>query len=182
MTAIGEKHGILWNTLSLSKVNKEDIYQTPIESVTMILPHIAKYRRVWEISCGRGNIVQACREAGHEVIGTDILQDPKEDFLVYVPDFEWDVILTNPPFSLKYEFLLRCYQHGKPFILLLPLDCLGYVSIAKLIGEKGSMTIFVPPRKIKYIDKAGRQNCPHFSSAFFGWKVTDATENKVVFV
>ena len=34
---------------------------------------------------------------------------------------QFDCIITNPPFSLKQEFLQRCYELGKPFALLLPL-------------------------------------------------------------
>jgi len=176
------ENGVLWKSLAMSKVNNEDFYQTPIDAIELILPHIEKFHTIWEISCGNGNIVKTCKKAGHSVYGTDILQGINQNFLTYRPRFKWDLIFTNPPFSLKYEFLAKCYTYEKPFILLLPLPCLGYLNIAKLVKKHGSMTIMVPPRKIKYIDKEGKQENPHFASAFFAWKVFPEKDNKIMFL
>ena len=34
----------------------------------------------------------------------------------------WDVMISNPPFSKKDEVLRRAYELGKPFALLLPAN------------------------------------------------------------
>jgi hypothetical protein len=72
---------------------------------------------IWEPACGKGNLLAAFGTAGRAVIGTDILGG--HDFLSCQPPL-FDVICSNPPFSLKDEFLARCYELGKPFALLLP--------------------------------------------------------------
>ncbi|MFO8133200.1 MAG: hypothetical protein R6U10_04620, partial [Thermoplasmatota archaeon] len=46
------------------------------------------------------------------------------DFLADKPNFNYDCIVTNPPFSRKDEFLEQCYAYGKPFALLMPLTAL----------------------------------------------------------
>ena len=33
----------------------------------------------------------------------------------------FDMIITNPPYSLKDEFIKKCYEWNKPFCLLLPI-------------------------------------------------------------
>ena len=46
------------------------------------------------------------------------------DFLTEpIPD-DIEVIITNPPFNLKYEFLAKLSAWGKMFVLLLPVETL----------------------------------------------------------
>ncbi len=59
---------------------------------------------------GEGNLVAGLREHGYQVEGSDIKTG--NDFLVSKRNC--DVIVTNPPDSLKLEFLKRCYKLGKP--------------------------------------------------------------------
>ena len=42
---------------------------------------------------------------------------------MYEPD-RWDIIVSNPPFSLKNKVLERLYLFNKPFAILLPLNSL----------------------------------------------------------
>lgn len=46
-----------------------------------------------------------------------------KDFFLYEPD-NYDVIVSNPPFSLKDNILKRLDELGKPFAILLPLSSL----------------------------------------------------------
>lgn len=72
---------------------------------------------IWEPACGQNHMVNAIRNRGYQVIGTDILTGT--DFLeVDIPDgVDW--IITNPPFSKSEKFIERCIEHKKPFALLL---------------------------------------------------------------
>lgn len=49
--------------------------------------------------------------------------DKGQDFFKYEPD-EWDIIVTNPPFSIKDKVLEKLYSFNKPFAILLPLNSL----------------------------------------------------------
>ena len=46
-----------------------------------------------------------------------------KDFFVYEPS-DYDVIVSNPPFSMKDKVLERLYQLNKPYAILLPLNSL----------------------------------------------------------
>ena len=58
---------------------------------------------------------------GYNVIRSHI--DEGKDFFMYEPD-DYDVIVSNPPFSIKDKILQRLYELDKPFAILLPLNSL----------------------------------------------------------
>lgn len=45
------------------------------------------------------------------------------DFLT--KHYEFDYLITNPPYSIKDKIIERCIDLGKPSVLLLPIDTLG---------------------------------------------------------
>lgn len=58
---------------------------------------------------------------GYKVVRSHI--NDGQDFFTYEPD-EYDVIVSNPPFSMKDQVLKRLYELNKPFAILLPLNSL----------------------------------------------------------
>lgn len=58
---------------------------------------------------------------GYEVVRSHI--DDGQDFFTYEPE-EYDIIVSNPPFSIKDKILQRLYELNKPFAILLPLNSL----------------------------------------------------------
>lgn len=50
-----------------------------------------------------------------------------QDFFEFAPN-DFDIIVSNPPFTRKDEVLKRLYEPGKPFAILLPLNSLQGVS------------------------------------------------------
>lgn len=107
--------------IKAQKQGSRDDYQTPPIALTPLLPHLKKNWIIWECAAGEGSLVKALRKEGYKVIATDIHSG--KDFLNYEPR-DYDCIITNPPFSLKQEFLERAYCLGKPFAFLLPLTTL----------------------------------------------------------
>jgi hypothetical protein len=66
----------------------DDLYETPPGAVKALLRHERLPHRLWDPCCGPGNIVNVLRAAGHEVIGSDLVDygDPthfyRRDFLM----------------------------------------------------------------------------------------------------
>jgi ABC-type antimicrobial peptide transport system permease subunit len=98
--------------------------------------------------------------------GTDILYG--NDFFSYEPN-EWDILITNPPFSIKDKWIKRCYDLDKPWILLLPLTALEGQFRQKLYREKGVNIMFFDKR-INYINDNAKTGSP-FASVILSWKV-----------
>ena len=50
--------------------------------------------------------------------------DNGENFFFYEPEEEYDIIISNPPFSCKDDVLKRLYELNKPYAMLLPIPTL----------------------------------------------------------
>ena len=98
----------------------DDIY-TPAYAIKPLLKYIPKEITVWECcDFGKSEITRLLKEHGCNVISTD----KEENFFEYIPKEHFDMIITNPPYSLKDEFIKKCYEWNKPFCLLLPITAL----------------------------------------------------------
>lgn len=103
--------------------DKED---NELYSPFYITDHIVKYlpkdKIIWTpFDCGWSAFYQRLKEEGYKVIRSSLQEG--QDFFAYEPD-EWDIIVSNPPFSLKDKVLDRLYSFNKPFAILLPLNSL----------------------------------------------------------
>jgi len=109
--------------IDYTKNKKHDHFDTPDYAVLPLLPYIRKDCVVWEPTdtCGKSGIAGTLRKRGREVISTS---KDNFDFLTDTPDFEFDMIVTNPPYSVKDDFIQRCYELRKPWAMLMPLTAL----------------------------------------------------------
>ena len=58
------------------------------------------------------NYVKVLSEEGFKVIHSHI--DEGKNFFFYEPECEYDIIISNPPFSQKDNVLKRLYELNKP--------------------------------------------------------------------
>lgn len=112
--------------INIAKLNasKNDECYTPADALPALIKHLPDWvHHVW-CPCDKpeSEIVKALKLAGKDVINTHI--DTGHDFLQYEPALHYDMIITNPPYSNKDDFICRCVELGKPYALLLPLDSL----------------------------------------------------------
>lgn len=125
-----------------------DACQTPPYALDPLLPYLDRTFAIWEPAAGDNHLVEAFFDAGFDhVYASDMLTG--ENFLEYEPDLQWDCIVTNPPYSLKYEFLERCYSLGKPFALLVPVEMLGSGKSQMLMQQHG-FEIMLLSRRIDF--------------------------------
>ena len=66
--------------------------------------------------------VKLIRANGNKVIATHI--DTGNNFFEYEPEEQYDVIISNPPFSIKDDIIKRLYELNKPYAILLPVPSL----------------------------------------------------------
>jgi hypothetical protein len=146
-----------------------DACQTPAYAIDPLLPYLVEGWNIWEPAAGEGYLEGALYDSGFSVIPSDILTG--QNFFEFEPD-SWDCLITNPPFSVKYKWLERCYQLGKPFALLMPVETLGTKSAAVLFEEFGTEIIFVRPRiNFKMPNKGWDGGGAQFPVAWYTWKL-----------
>jgi len=149
-----------------------DACQTPSYALDPLLPYIRLQWRVWEPAAGEGNLVEAFYDAGWSeagVIASDILTG--QNFFDLPADFPTgDCLVTNPPFSLKYEWLTRCYELDEPFALLLPVETLGAVTAQRLFATHGVQVMLLDKRvNFKMPNKGWEGGGAQFPVAWFTW-------------
>ena len=143
-----------------------DDFQTPQIAINPLIPFLNKDEVVWECASGNGNLTEAFFKEGFNVVATDIREGI--DFLKEIPEQKFDCIITNPPFSLKQEFLQRCYELGKPFALLLPLTTFETKKRQELFKKYGLQVIFFDKR-INFETPSGKGSGSWFATAWFTW-------------
>jgi hypothetical protein len=84
-----------------------------------------------------------------------------------VPE-HYDCIITNPPFSIKQQFLERAYMLGKPFAFLLPLTTLETKKRQDLFRLYG-LEIILLDRRINFFTPSGMVSSAWFATAWFTW-------------
>lgn len=95
---------------------------TPRYAVTPIVKYIKKNSVIWcPFDEEDSEYVKVLRENGFKVIATHIING--QNFFEYEPEV-YDVIISNPPFSIKDDILKRLDELKKPYAMLLPLPTL----------------------------------------------------------
>lgn len=145
-----------------------DACQTPPYAIDPLLPYLDEGWTIWEPACGEGLLVEALYDSSFKtVVGTDLLTG--RNFFDYEPD-NWDCLVTNPPYSIKYDWLERCYSLGKPFALLLPVETLGAKTAQVFFRENGLEVIFLDQRiNFKMPNIGWDGSAAQFPVAWFTW-------------
>ena len=106
----------------LTSDREDNELYTPFYAVDPIIKYIPKGKIIW---CPFDEEWSAfyvhLRELGYRVIRSSLSDE--QDFFKYEPE-RWDLIVSNPPFSIKDKVLERLYSFQKPFAVLLPLNSL----------------------------------------------------------
>lgn len=147
---------------------KNDLFYTPEIGIKPLLKYLDKQRfnTIWECTdSGVSNITKLLKKEGFNVISSDIVTG--FDFLKNEPDFDFDCIITNPPFSLKDDFIKKCYEYKKPFALLLPITALEGVKRGSMYKDNG-LEILVLDRRLCYMKN--KKSC-WFNSSWFCYQV-----------
>ena len=157
-----------FNTDKIYTYNKGDELFTPVNAVTPLLKYLSKDLVIWECAekeSEDGNITNVLRDNKFKVITTTIHNG--YDFLTCEIPEEINCIITNPPFSLKNEFLKRCYEIGLPFALLLPIQALDTKQRFELYSKYG-IDLIIFDKRVSYI---GSNGSPPFASAWFTYNI-----------
>lgn len=146
----------------LKQGNRDD-FQTPPSALEPLYKFLKPRSTIWECASGKGNLSRALKQKGYKVISTDILNG--RDFLEYEPK-QYDCIITNPPFSIKQEFLQRAYCLEKPFAFLLPLTALESAK-RQFLFRCGGLELILFDHRINFETPSGNGSGSWFATAWF---------------
>ena len=94
-------------------------------------------------------------------------------------DYNYDLLITNPPFSVKEQVFEKCLKNGKDFILVLPETFIFSVGFYNLLEKyRFSYKLYSPKQRVYFIDGNGNQNRPNFHTIII-YVSKDFTENTI---
>ena len=106
-----------------------------------ILKIIFQKKKIWEAFYGDGNSGNYLTELGFDVIHEE------RDFFTEPPK-EYDLIVSNPPFSQAKQIMKKLLEYDKPFILIMPSSKIN-TSYFREWKNKG-LQIIIPPKRIHF--------------------------------
>ena len=144
-----------------TQMDRENIEAyTPKYAVDLILPYINKDMVIWSpFSRDEHNYANYLRELWYKVINTHF--NPVtwnwQDFLNYVPDFHFDIIIDNPPFKNKTKYVEKAFSYQKPFMLFLPLACFLVIWVPNLfIKNNAEPQLLIPDKRTEFENQVNK--------------------------
>jgi len=136
---------------------KHDDYMTPIYAWQNISQYIPKNKVIWECFYGDGTSGEYFRSLGFTVIHEPI------DFF---KNNKGDIIIDNPPFSIKKKVLEYCLEIDKPFILIMPSSTINYKYFRKF---KNKIQIIIPPKRYNFMKD--KKSSATFDTLYYCYKI-----------
>ncbi len=144
---------------------KHDEYYTPRCAIEPIIKYIHKDKIVWcPFDTEDSNYVKMFKEKGNKVIATHIV----DGFDFFKTKVECDVIISNPPYSIKEKIFYKLFEIGIPFAML--------VGVVGLFESKNRFSLFANNtfeimylnRRVRYFKDYAKQEFtnPPFSSVY----------------
>lgn len=129
-----------------SKGNNDECY-TPKYVVEEILHYLPKDKIYWlPFDTDESEFVKVLKENGYRYINSHISYG--QDYYTYEPA-EWDIMLSNPPFTDKRKIFERALSLNKPFALLMTNTWLNDTAPKRLFFDK-ELQLFMFTKRINF--------------------------------
>jgi hypothetical protein len=150
-------------SLSVGKKNKTgDEWFTPKSAWESVAHLIRKDKVIYEPFYGDGSSGKYLTELGFEVIHKPL------DFFEQT-NFDYDVIVSNPPFSKKIAIFKHLAKLDKPFILLVPVSILTKQYLKKYFKDK--VQIIIPKSRIHFLKNGLAGTGCWFDTIFIAYRM-----------
>jgi hypothetical protein len=142
--------------------SKNDDYMTPKYAWENIQQFIPKDKVIWEPFYGDGKSGEDLQSLGFQVI-----HEPVDFF----ENDLGDIIISNPPFTLKKQIFERLIELDKPFIMICPQSLIFTQYMRKCFQDK-ILQIIIPRRRIQFIKNGNElQNKCNFDCFYYCYKM-----------
>ena len=138
---------------------------TPDYGVKPIIKYIPKNAIVWcPFDTEDSEYVKQIKANDNKVIATHIING--QDFYTYEPNEQWDMIVSNPPFTNKRKIFERALSFNKPFALLMSNTWLNDSAPKQLFKDK-QLQLLMFDKRIKCSNNGIVNNKITFSSSYY---------------
>jgi len=145
-----------------------DEFYTPLYAIKPIEKYIKPNSTIWcPFDTDESLFVKRFRELGHKVIASHIVN--QEDFFESFNYLNCDYIISNPPYSLKYQVFMKLFALGKPFAMLVGVVGLFESQKRFEMFKDNNFEVMYLNRRVSYLKdykEAFPQLNPPFSSVY----------------
>ena len=147
---------------NIIKLKGDNEYMTPKEVWVSIAHLIPKDKVIFEGFYGDGNSGKFLKELGFKVESHDVdfFDDQK---------FNFDIIISNPPYSIKAKVFKKLAEINKPFMLLVPVSTITKQYLKKYFKDK--IQIVIPQKRIQFIKDGVQNNRCYFDTLWICYKM-----------
>jgi hypothetical protein len=146
--------------MDFTKQKESDNYYSKKEVWEKIEQYIPKDKVIYEPFYGDGKSGQYLRELGFNVIHEPV------DF--FENNFQYDIIVSNMPFSLRKKIFTRLKELGKPFVMVMfpiVLSCKWFLDLFD------DIQIIIPKKRVKCYGNGKENYTPNGGLWYFCWKM-----------
>ena len=152
--------------MNLYSNGKNDECYTPDYGVKPILKYIPEGKTVWcPFDTPESEFVKQISKQ-NKVVYSHLCYG--QDFFEYEPE-QWDVLVSNPPFTNKRKFFERALSFGRPFALIMSNTWLNDAAPKQLFKDK-DLQLLMFDKRMRFTSPDGRDNNKiTFSSSYYCW-------------
>ena len=150
---------------------KDDAYMTPKEVWESIAHLLPKDKILWECFYGDGKSGEYLSDLGFKV------EHHKIDFFDD-PPFDYDILVSNPPYSIKPKVFKRLAEIDKPYMMLVPVSTMTKQFLKKYFQDK--IQIVIPKTRIHFIKNGLQTKASWFDTIFICHKMN--LEKDIIFL
>ncbi len=145
-----------------------DNYSTPENAYDCLtnykeMMEFLKDKTIWDPFYNDGS----CKSLMEKCFPNSKIIHENKDFFKEIISKQYDVIISNPPFSKKKEIIDILIKNGKPFILLMQLDTLSRRYFFKTIEDRMDSFNLIIPKNINSVKFGNEKHKPRFTWAWF---------------
>tara|TARA_R110002126_G_C10151193_1_gene471708 strand:- start:55 stop:540 length:486 start_codon:yes stop_codon:yes gene_type:complete len=145
-----------------------DDYMTPKYAWENIKEYIPHHKVIWEAFYGDGTSGTHLQDLGFNTIHEPI------NFFDNNTTPEYDLIVSNPAFSIIKDVLIRLNELDKPFILIMPSS---KINTQYFRQWKDKIQIIIPRKRIQFIKNGDElQNSCNFDCFYYCYKMNLPTD------
>lgn len=147
---------------------KNDECYTERYAVEPLLEFLEPYKKsiIWcPFDTKESEFVKVFEENGFKVVHSHIAEG--KNFFTYEPE-EWDLLISNPPFTGKRDIFKRALSFGKPFALIMTLTWLNDRTPMKIFRNK-DLQLLMFEERMNFKGQAKKAKQISFSSAYYCW-------------
>lgn len=145
-----------------------DDYETTETIWKLIVPYLNDYNTIYEPFYCSGKSGEIFTKLGFDCIHKD------EDFFLHYNDYDYDIIVSNPPFSVKKKIFDTLKDIDKPFILIVPISTMTK-QYFKNKYKNEDITFLIPPKRLQFSKKGEDLDRCWFDCCFCCYKLNLGT-------